>query len=225
MNTLLKLFLPFLFLADSAVADMIVDTLGGLSPIQKITIFGTGGPTLLPNVGIGPQFTLAQDSAVTEIGAIVNNCRQITSGVPNCAARSPIVVRVVRSINGAPDLAGGSYGPYMMSDDGDPLSMSYESAMMYLALPAGDYFALFTPQNNDSGYIVATVEPGGFIAPSIRMGVANLNSALTSSQEWNGTFRISTSGGGATRPAPPEVSGFHLDLDRESIRKSKNANF
>src|SRR6266542_5602707 len=77
-----------------AAADVtIVDTLGVATPTTTFTIYGSWGAGILNTSYVGPQFTLAEPTTITEIGGCVNHSR------PD----APLVVEIRPSTNGAPD--------------------------------------------------------------------------------------------------------------------------
>jgi hypothetical protein len=80
----------------------VVDTLS-TAPGKTFSIFGTGGLAITTEQFVGPRFTLTQRAVLTRVGAFVNNCATITSGVPQCPNALPFVVQIRRSVNGAPD--------------------------------------------------------------------------------------------------------------------------
>jgi hypothetical protein len=137
----------------------IVDTLGAATPETTFSVFGSGGNAITATQLVGPRFTLTEKTAITEIGGFVNNCPLINQGVPDCPGALPITVQIRPSnAGGIPSpTAGGVPHPskvlatVALSDDGDPLVFSYESASTNLILEEGTYFALFAPQGDDEG--------------------------------------------------------------------------
>ncbi|HEY6365469.1 MAG TPA: hypothetical protein VI585_11835 [Candidatus Binatia bacterium] len=92
---------------------------------------------------------------ITEIGAFVNNCRQIIRGVPLCPSTLPLTVQIrPAAINGFPD-PSIVLGEFSLSHDNNPLIISYESVAANIILEPGTYFALFAPQLDDVGFLLS----------------------------------------------------------------------
>jgi hypothetical protein len=127
---------------------------------------GSGGMSILATQYVGPQFTLTHMTMVTEIGAFMNHFGPGTQ---------PFTVAIVGSTNGVPDLSR-VYGSFLLSSDHDPAIVSYESAAMNLVLRPGIYFALFAPQGNDEGSILAS--SGSFVAGLLTLGMVDPTGAV-----------------------------------------------
>ncbi len=142
-----------------AYAAPIIDTLGEAPPTARFRTVGNGGVTIGPAQFVGPQFTLTQPTAVREIGAFLNN----TTG------SSPFTVQIHRSKDGAP-YPDAIQKNLRLSHDGDPLTVSYETVATRFVLDPGTYFALFSLQDGDEGYIL-----GGASEPfAYRAGLTTL---------------------------------------------------
>jgi hypothetical protein len=146
----------------------VVDTLS-TAPGKTFSIFGTGGLAITTEQFVGPRFTLTQRAVLTRVGAFVNNCATITSGVPQCPNALPFVVQIRRSVNGAPDprlvVAAAP-----LSHDNNPLAVSFESASFdNIPLEAGTYFAVFAPQQAGDGGLLLSTAPG-FVAGITAIG-------------------------------------------------------
>jgi hypothetical protein len=132
----------------------LVDGLNGRDPSAPLSVFGTGGLSILPAQHSGPEFVLTTPTTITEIGGFVNNCREIVDAVPACPNRLPLVVEIRPANAGRPD-PHVVIASFPLTDDGDPLLLSYETVHPNVLLPAGTYFALFAPANAaDAGYIL-----------------------------------------------------------------------
>jgi hypothetical protein len=150
----------------------VVDTLGTATPRTTFSIFGTGGLAISSDDFVGPRFTLTRRSVLTRVGAFVNNCASIISGVPQCPHTRPFVVQIRREVDGRPDprlvVAAAP-----LSHDNDPLIVSFESAEFDdVPLEAGTYFALFAPQQAADGGLLLATAPG-YIAGITALGTVN----------------------------------------------------
>jgi hypothetical protein len=156
-------------------SDTLVDTLGSATSTTQFSVFGSAGFAVSASELWGPSFTLSQPTVITEIGGFFNNCTFIIPFVPNCPATSPFIVRVVRaSPGGAPD-PSSLLATFVLSHDGDPFTVSYESVAPDVLLGEGTYFALFGAQNQDlgQGLMTATI-PFTYRSGITRMGFVNL---------------------------------------------------
>jgi hypothetical protein len=142
---------------------VIVDTLGAATPTTTFNLPGTGGNSISPTTQlVGPQFTLTETTVITEIGGFVNEFS---------ATSLPISVQI------RPSTAGGIPHPskvlatFVISNDGDPLVYSYESASTNLVLKPKTYFALFTAQADPGGVLLASAQiPFSYQAGSTTIG-------------------------------------------------------
>ena len=128
----------------------LVDTLGTATPTTTFNFAGGGGQGIFAEQKVGPRFVLTQPTVITEIGGIVNNCKTILAGVPQCPDTAPLVVQIVPLVDGLPDVQN-VLATFVLSHDNDPLTFSYESVNPNLQLGAGTYFAPFGAQNEDVG--------------------------------------------------------------------------
>jgi hypothetical protein len=129
----------------------IVDSLGAATPSTTFSLFGSSGLGVFPGQVVGPMFTLAGDTRVTEIGAFLN------------MRLHPAELQIRGAVDGIP-------GPTIlaslpMSNDGDWFTVSYESANPNLVLGAGSYFAFFVPQADDEGFVLGSAtDPFDYLA-------------------------------------------------------------
>ena len=156
----------------------IVDTLGEVAPSTQFSVFGSGGPTISDfSQRIGPKFTLTQRTRITEIGAFVDHIR-FGNECPFslCAPTFPLTVEIHPSRDGVPDIPT-VIASFLLSEDFDPLVISYSSVNPNLVLEPGTYFAIFVPRPENIGFILGSASfpfpylPGvavlGIIDPSI----------------------------------------------------------
>jgi HYR domain len=120
--------------ARASEAFAIVDTLGAATPTTKFDRNDSGGLSVSAFQQVGPQFTLTQQTVITEIGGFIAD-----GGVFGTA---PLVVQIHPSANGSPD-PSTVLATVELSTDGDPLVTSYESVAPNLTLGEGSYYALF----------------------------------------------------------------------------------
>ena len=136
----------------------LIDSLAGVNTATSFSVFGSGGLSIATSQLVGPRFTLSRRTLITGIGAYVSNCGTIIGGQPDCPDRKPFVVQIHPDADGVPD-PEVVLAAFDLSDDGDPLLVSFESASMHLMLPAGTYFALFAPgQPQDSGFLLDSAQ-------------------------------------------------------------------
>jgi hypothetical protein len=145
----------------------LVDTLGTATPTTTFSFFGTDNWAIFAEQKVGPRFVLTQPTVITEIGGILNNCKGIFEGVPQCPDTAPLIVQIVPlALDGRPDVQN-VLATFLLSHDDDPLTSSYESVNPDLQLDAGTYFALFGAQNEDVGHLLAN-------APGYASGVTTM---------------------------------------------------
>jgi hypothetical protein len=150
----------------------LVDSLAGVGTDTSFSVFGSAGPSLSSNQLLGPRVVLSRRTLITEIGGYLNNCLDFVDGVANCPDLQPFTVQI------RPATAAGLPDPnivlatYRLTDDGDPLRVSFESASMHLSLRAGTYFALFGPlRSEDQGFLLSSAQdPFLFASDSILYG-------------------------------------------------------
>ena len=133
----------------------VLDLLGSASPTTTFSVWGTSSSLVDDYQLMGPRFTLEAPSRITEIGAFLNNC-SFDAGVPQCPEMRPLLVQIRPALNGAPDPVN-VIATYTLSDDNDPLTMTFESTSPGLVLPMGTYFALFSAAPGEEGFILASV--------------------------------------------------------------------
>ena len=153
----------------------IVDSLGVATPTTTFEAPGSSGVGVAPTQLIGPQFTLAQDTVITEIGAFLNhNC------LPNpCPGAAPFAVQIRPATGGTPD-PSIVLATFVLSNDGDPLIVSYESVAPNLTLPSGNYFALFVPQDAVDGSLIGGASsPFNYQAELVTLGFLDPSSGTT----------------------------------------------
>jgi hypothetical protein len=144
----------------------LVDTLAGASPDTRFSIFGSSGFPFFGvhpfgGVFVGPQFTITERRLLMNVGGFVNSCESILNGVPQCASPSPIGLQIRPAIGGNPDAGPDPrklVGSYALSDDADPLTISFESASPRLFLEPGTYYALFTLPPGEGGTILGAAQ-------------------------------------------------------------------
>jgi hypothetical protein len=145
----------------------IIDSLGAATPDTQFSVFGSsGGASILDFQFVGPKFTLTQTTTLTEIGGFVN------CDIPQCATR-PFTVQIRPSTNGVPD-ASTVLASFVLSNDNNPLVVSYESVAINLLLKPGTYFALFAPQGTDEGFLLGGAsDPFVYQSGLIELGSLN----------------------------------------------------
>ncbi len=123
----------------------IVDSLGIATPETQFSIFGSGGVSILPTQFVGPQFTLAESTVLTEIGGFVNSF----------TGTAPFTVQIRPSTAGSPD-PSTVLASLLLSSDGNSLVTSYESVAANLLLGPGSYYALFASLDGSQGYLLGS---------------------------------------------------------------------
>src|SRR5439155_17738899 len=98
----------------------ILDALGAATPTTQFSVSGSGGISVLSSQFVGPAFILTQPTTITEIGGFLNNSGTL-----------PFIVQVRPSTNGVPD-ASTVLASFTLSNDNDPLVVSYESVAINL---------------------------------------------------------------------------------------------
>ncbi|MFP5288342.1 MAG: hypothetical protein ACLGI9_21585 [Thermoanaerobaculia bacterium] len=160
-------------LAASAQDCPVLDSLQGISTEARFSVFGSSGTVISPRQLPGPLFTLAETTTITEIGAFLNNCARIIEGVPFCPDTSPFVVQIRPAVAGLPD-PDVVLSTFVLSHDGEPLVISYESAQVGLTLEPGDYYALFAPAPDDPddvGFVLSRAKhPFSFQSGDLTIG-------------------------------------------------------
>jgi hypothetical protein len=160
----------------------VLDTLGPVAPTTQFSVFGSWGqPVAGGSYSVGPTFTINERTKLTEVGAFLNNCASIIMGVPQCPQRQPFVVEIHRvKIHGVTEglvPPGGAVQPFVidefpLSDDNDPLLVSYESAAPNIILEPGTYVALITAQGTDGGWVLGGAQvPFSYLSESTQIAV------------------------------------------------------
>ena len=148
----------------------ILDTLGAATPSTKFSVFGSGAQAIFSYQLVGPEFVLTQPTVITEIGAFINNCKSIISGVPDCPNTQPVTVQIRPANNGNPDFST-ILATFILSDDQDPLHYSYELVKPGFQLGPGTYFAIFAAQGDDvAGLLGSATDPFGYQAGFTTLG-------------------------------------------------------
>lgn len=157
--------------AGAAGSAIVVDTLAPATTATTFSVFGTGGTVISRTQEVGPEFVLTQPTVVTEIGAFMNNCGETHEFTAFCPDATAFVVDLHPARSGVPDPAV-VLASFVLSDDRDPLVVSYESAHPHLRLPAGTYYAIFRPQQpQDVGFLLTSAQvPFAYTPPPIGVG-------------------------------------------------------
>ena len=169
--------LSIFFSLDHARASApvsIVDSLGAATPATKFPIIEATGLGIFDDSHVGPQFTLTQTTTLTEIGAFVNtSCITNDDGVALCSEASPLTVQIRPSLNGVPDPTT-VIASFVLSDDNDPLVVSFESVAINSLLQPGTYFALFVTEPDNAGFLLTqATSPFNYQAEVINLGFLN----------------------------------------------------
>lgn len=180
----------------STATATIVDTLGAATPTTKFSIFGSSGLGIHGSQFAGPEFSLTAPTTITEIGGFANNCISIIAGVPQCPSPPPFVVQIRAAINGVPD-SSSIIASFVLSNDGDPFLVSYESARINFTLGPGTYYALFATQSADSGgfLLSGASSPFQYTAGTTKVGFLDVTTGNASAFLYPVAVRIVSSGG------------------------------
>lgn len=139
--------------SGTAMADeFLVDSLGQATPSTRFSVFGSAGLLLTQENACGPAFTLDGLTIIKEVGGFVDGFRTIQAGVPD-PNLSPLIVSFYPALGGLPDLTQ-ALATFELSEDGDPLTISYEFVQPDLVLGPGSYFALFSALGEDRGMLL-----------------------------------------------------------------------
>jgi len=163
ITTLIAGVWMFATVAASA-AITIVDSLGIATTETKFRASESGGLSILPSQFPGVKFTLTQPTTLTEIGAFVHSI-----------SNRPIIVEIRPATNGLPD-ASTVIASFLLSNDNDPVFVSFESVAINLRLEPGTYFALFVPQTGDQGFLLGE-SIGSFVYQSDLIDMGFLSSS------------------------------------------------
>jgi Tol biopolymer transport system component len=173
-----------------ATGTTILDTLGTATPGTTFSVFGSGGVVVSSSQVVGPRFTLAERTTITEIGGFVNNCASIVGGVPQCPGTLPFTVQIRPSLSGAPD-PSSVLATLVLSHDDDPLVISYESVSTNVTLDAGTYFALFAPQDDDAGGLMGSASsPFDYQAGLTNLGFLDPTTGSSSNSDEFAAVRV-----------------------------------
>jgi len=166
--------------ANDGAQTTILDLLAPATPTDTFSVFGSSGYPLTEVNLAGPQFTLAEPTVITEIGALVNNCEAFSLGVPECPDELlPTVAQIRPSLNGAHDTST-VLAELVLTDDKQVSLYSFESVTTSLLLDPGDYFVLFAAQNGNGGTLVANAEdPFNYTAGIATLGLLDTAAGTT----------------------------------------------
>jgi LysM repeat protein len=143
----------------------LVDTLGPATPETTFSVYGSGGST----GDIGPLFTLAQPTRITEIGGFVTD---LTYG----RSRDWLEVEICPVLRNPFEPAPASHfvadcpsAPATFAlPRPAPYTYAYESVAPGLILPAGDYVAIFTGRGDAGGSLLwQASDPFAYLPASI----------------------------------------------------------
>jgi hypothetical protein len=110
----------------------------------------------------------------------------VISRPPLILSRSSSKIRP--SVAGTPDTST-VLASFVLSSDNNPLIVSYEAVSTKLILEAGTYFAMFTSQGGNQGFVLANAEsPFAYTTGTTTFGVLNPTSG-TSSTNGAGSLR------------------------------------
>jgi hypothetical protein len=159
-----SLIMPAVAASPDPPTIVILDTLGAATPTTKFSVFGTSGISILPTQSVGPCFTLAQETVITEIGGFIG----IDFSVPQSL---PFIVQI-RPPSGAGVDASTVLATFVLSNNTNPLVVSFESVGTKLILEAGTYFAMFASQDGNQGFVLANAEsPFAYTAGTTTFGI------------------------------------------------------
>ncbi len=155
--------------SQPAPPTALVDTLAGAQPTDVFGFGASGGAQEGYSIGYDNQLafeiSLTRPMVITEIGGFVN-----CSIFGGCSAPA-FAVDVRASIGGVP--SGAVLGSFVLSDDGDPESTSFETASPRLVLSPGAYFVLLRMREAGlaEGSLLGNVYPNSCcIDPSYHAG-------------------------------------------------------
>jgi hypothetical protein len=200
---------------EAGISTTVLDTVGIVPTTTEFSVFGSSGRPIHRFESVGPQFTISQTVLLTEIGGFVNNCRSIVLGVPDCPDTRPFAVEIRPSVDGGPDPAS-VIASFELSHDDAPLVTSYESVDPNLVLQPGTYFAMFTSQGDDAGYLLASAQvPFAYQAGATVMGHFDFGRVFVSPAE-QGAVRIL---GELLGPGPDCVKPLDLVRGNQSLAR------
>jgi hypothetical protein len=168
----------------------ILDTLGAATPTTKFSTFGTSGTSILPTQFVGPSFTLARATVITEIGGFLNGGSFINGVLQPPFNPPPFIVQIRPTVPGNP-VASTVLASFVLSSDNNPLIVSYESVSTKLILEAGTYFALFGSQGDNEGFLLRTAQsPFAYLAGTTTLGTLYPPNGNYNTQEYAAAVRI-----------------------------------
>jgi hypothetical protein len=166
-----SLIMPAVAASPDPSTVAILDTLGAATPTTKFSVFGSGGISVLPTQSVGPMFTLAQATVITEIGGFLNDGVFINGVLQPPFNPLPFIVQIRPSVAGTVD-ASTVLATFVLSSDKNPTIVSYESVGTKLLLEAGTYFAMFARQDESQGFVLASANsPFAYLAGTTTFGV------------------------------------------------------
>ena len=148
----------------------IVDTMGEVPLNTKFKIPGTAGSLIESNQSIGPEFTLIQPTTITEIGGFVESCYPVIKGLPKeCTSNATVSVNIHPGLNSSLN-PSTIIASYILSNDNDPSSISYESVQVSLRLDPGTYYAMFNGTEANAVVLSWASDPVKYHCKSGRTG-------------------------------------------------------
>jgi len=194
----------------SQVGVVIFNSLGAASPETQFNSGGSGGFSILDSQFVGPEFTRTETTTLIEIGAFVNTD---LASQANPFDSPPFLVQIRPAVNGLPD-AAQVIAFYILSDDGTPLTVSYESASIELTLAPGSYYALFAPQGTEQGYLLGEAsDPFNYLADSVNLGCLDPTTGSASASQQYGAVRILSEPFKIFLPAVAKQGSIMLDAN------------
>ena len=111
--------------------------------------------------------------------------------MPEYPSPPPFVVQIRAAINGVPD-SSSIIASFALSNDGDPLLVSYESVQPNFVLAAGTFYALFATQSADSGggLLGTASSPFQYSSGLTNMGFLDVTTGIASATVSFGAVRI-----------------------------------
>ena len=156
------------FTGGPAPTFTVLDTLGAATPDTVFGVHGSFAHDILSWQNVGPAFTVAQATVITEIGGFLTS------------KSAPLLVQIRPSVAGAPDTSS-VLATFVLSRHAIPSAIAYESVAPDFLLPAGSYFAMFAPQNEDEGgLLTGASDPFAYLGGLAPMGFLNPSSGTSS---------------------------------------------
>jgi hypothetical protein len=169
----------------------LADSLGDASPASRFSLFGSSGLSVSVSILLGPRIEIARSVMLTEIGALINNCKAVAQGVPDCPDAQPLRVEIRPDEGGVPSLSK-VIASFELSHDDEPLEFSYESTAPARVLGPGVYFVLFTAVDDDVGTLLqSATDPKLYRAEGLPFGIVQANVPLSyTSENENAAVRV-----------------------------------